>query len=367
VRKVDGPGRPRGRSARTTRRCSESTRVLYRPSLRAARIHRYGSVDELVVEETPKPTPGPGQLLISVIATAVNPIDWKMRAGVQSVAVRRTMPTILGMDVSGLVAEVGPGVTEFAVGDAVFSSPDHTRDGTYAEYVVVPASQVAIKPTSITHAEAASIPLVGLTAWDCLVRAASVQSGDRVLIHAGSGGVGTFAIQLAKHLGAEVATTCSARNAALVTELGADRVVDYTAEKFNEVLPPQDVILEAMGGDVLDRSLGMLTRGARLASINSGMGPRVERWGPGLGLVATIVATIWMVIFQRVVRGVRVTPVMRRADGEALAKIAALVDAGAIRPLIDRVVPLDEIADAHRYGETGRARGKIVIQVRPEP
>jgi NADPH:quinone reductase-like Zn-dependent oxidoreductase len=335
--------------------------------MRAARIHRYGPPDELVVEEAPTPVAGPGEVLIAVVATAVNPIDWKMRAGVQAAAIKRRMPTILGMDVSGIVEAVGPGVTRFKPGNAVFSSPDHRREGTYAEYVVVPAEQVAIKPTSITHAEAASIPLVGLTAWDCLVRSARLKSGEKVLIHAGSGGVGTFAIQLAKHLGAEVSTTCSARNEELVRSVGADHVVDYRTQRFDEVLPPQDVILEAMSGEVMTRSLAMLRRGARVASINSGMGPRTKRWGPFLGLVATILATAWMILFQRAVRGVRVSMVVRRADGETLARIAALVDEGVIRPIVDRILPLEEIADAHRYGETGRARGKIVIQVRPEP
>jgi len=340
---------------------------LYRRSVRAARIHRYGPPEELVVEEAPRPSPGPGEVLVAVVATAVNPIDWKLRKGVQAAIVRRRMPTILGMDVSGIVEEAGPGVTTFSIGDAVFASPDHRREGTYAEYVCVPVAQLAHKPASITHAEAASLPLVGLTAWDCLVRAADVKAGDAVLIHAGSGGVGTFAIQLAKHFGATVSTTCSARNADLVRSLGADRVVDYATERFEVVLPPQDVVLEAMGGDVLARSLRMLGRGARLASINSGMGPRVKRLGPVLGTLATVAATAWMILYQRIVRGVRASMVVRKPDGEALSSIAELVDAGAIRPLIDRVVPLEEIVDAHRYSETGRARGKIVIRVRPEP
>jgi len=335
--------------------------------VRAARIHRYGTADELIVEDAPRPSPGRGELLIAVVASSVNPIDWKMREGIQAAIAPRSMPTILGLDVSGLVEEVGQGVVGFDVGDAVFSSPDHRREGTYAEYVVVPAAQVAPKPASLTHAEAASLPLVGLTAWDCLVRAADLKAGERVLIQAGSGGVGTFAIQLAKHLGAEVATTCSGRNAELVTSLGADRVVDYTQERFDEVLPPQDVVLEAMGGEILARSLAVVRRGGRLSFINSGLGPRVERWGSVVGTLVTVVAAASMMLFQRLVRGVKASMVVRRADGAALAEIASLVDAGAIRPTIDREYPLAEIAEAHRYGETGRARGKIVIRVRPEP
>ncbi len=334
--------------------------------MRAARIHRYGTADELVVEEAPVPSPGPGQVLVRVICAAVNPIDWKMRSGAQAALIRRPFPLILGLDVSGVVEAIGPGVTAWAPGDAVFSSPDHERDGCYAEFVVIPAEQLAAKPASLTHAEAASLPLVGLTAWDCLVRSAKVQPGEKVLIHAGSGGVGTFAIQLAKHLGAEVATTCSARNHELVRSLGADHVVDYREDRFEQVLPPQDVVLEALGGENQERSLTLLGRGGRLTSINSGMPANVKRWGPVLGLVVTLLKNVAILVRQKL-RGVRFSMVLRQADGEALAQLAALADSGAIRPVIDREIPLEDIAEAHRYGETGRARGKIVVRVAPEP
>lgn len=335
--------------------------------MKAVRFHRYGPPDVLVVEDAPKPTPGPRDVLIAVVAAGTNPVDHQVRAGVQRAVVPRRLPFVLGMDVSGVVEAVGTDVTEFAVGDAVFASPDHRRDGSYAEYVVVDASEVARKPTSITHAEAASLPLVGLTAWDCLVSVTRVQPGEKVLIQAGSGGVGTFAIQLAKHLGAEVSTTCSARNVELVTSLGTDHVVDHRSERFEDVLPPQDVVLESMGGDIRRRSLTLLRRGGRMASINPHMPQHVERWGPVLGIVTMLVAVLWVIVTQRVVRGVRVSNVVRTANGEVLARIADLVDAGAIRPVIDQELPLEEAAEAHRYGETGRSRGKVVLRVRPEP
>ncbi len=335
--------------------------------MRAARIHRYGTADELVIEEAPVPTPGRGQVLVRVICAAVNPIDWKMRSGAQAAVIRRPFPLILGLDCSGVVEAVGPGVTALAPGDEVFSSPDHKRDGTYAEFTVIPEGQLARKPASLTHAQAASLPLVGLTAWDCLVRAADLKSGEKVLIHAGSGGVGTFAIQLARHLGAEVATTCSGRNAAWVRSLGADRVVDYQQERFEDVLPPQDVILECLGGDSLPRSLTLLRRGGRLTSINSGMPGHVKRWGPVLGLVVTIALNLRVLVVQRLFRGVRYAMVLRQPDGRVLARIGELADAGAIAPQIDREVALDDIADAHRHGETGRAQGKIVVRIAPDP
>ena len=335
--------------------------------MRAARIHRYGSADELVVEDAPVPTPGRGQVLVRVICAAVNPIDWKMRGGAQAAVIRRPFPLILGLDCSGIVEAVGPGVTAWAPGDAVFSSPDHKRDGTYAEFVVIPQDQLAAKPTTLTHAQAAALPLVGLTAWDCLVRSADLQAGEKVLIHAGAGGVGTFAIQLARHLGAEVSTTCSPRNAELVRSLGADRVVDYRSEQFDQVLPPQDVVLECLGGETLTRSLGLLRRGGRLASINSGMPANVKTHGPVLGLVVTLLLNLQVLITQRLFHGVRFAMVLRKSDPAVLARIAELVDAGEIRPIIDREVDLGDIADAHRYGETGRAQGKIVVRVAPEP
>lgn len=335
--------------------------------MRAARIHSYGTADEFVLEDAPVPSPGPGHVRIRVICAAVNPIDWKMRSGAQAAVIRRPFPLILGLDCSGVVDAVGPGVTAYAVGDEVFSSPDHKRDGTYAEFVVIPADQLARKPANLTHAEAASLPLVALTAWDCLVRAADLKSGEKVLIHAGSGGVGSVAIQLARHLGAEISTTCSGRNAEWVRSLGADRVVDYRTEEFDQVLPPQDVILECLGGETLTRSLTLLRRGGRLSSINSGMPANVKKWGPILGLLVTFAQNLKIMVVQRLLYGVKFAMVLRQPDPAVLSRIAELADAGTIKPQIDREVPLEDIADAHRYGETGRARGKIVVRVAPDP
>jgi len=330
--------------------------------MKAARIHRYGGPEVLVVEDVPVPEPAPGEVLVAVHASSVNPVDTKIRRGYQRAVVRRRLPTVLGMDLSGVVEAVGPGVEGFAPGDEVFASPNHRGDGTYAEYARVKVAELAPKPANLTHEEAASLPLVALTAWQCLDGRA--QPGDRVLIQAGSGGVGTAAIQLAKHLGATVTTTCSGRNADLVRELGADSVVDYTQERFWEVLEPQDLALDALGGAERRRLRQVLRRGGRLVSVNSDLPALARRVGPYLGVVAAALKLAAAILWSRLSRNVRLTPVVRSPDGQALAHLARLTESGALRPIIDRVYPLEEIAEAHRYSESGRARGKIVIRIR---
>jgi len=331
-------------------------------TMKAAVIDRYGPADVFRIADLAVPTPGPGDLLVKVHASSVNPVDTKQRLGIQRAVAPKRMPAILGMDVSGVVEAVGPGVTRFAVGDAVFSSPTHKRPGTYAEYVVIAEQEAARKPTSISHNEAASIPLAGLTAWDCLVTAADLQPGQRVLIQAGSGGVGTLAIQLAKHLGAEVITTCSARNAQLVTGLGADRVIDYREQAFVDVLSELDVVLESIGPHAWRDAVRVVRKGGVVAAIATGFPTAAKRWGPW---IAPLVVgwTLGTGVVGAKLRGKRLVPVLRSASGDNLARLAALVDDGTLKPVVDRTFPLAEIAEAHRYNETGRTRGKIVIEV----
>ena len=241
-------------------------------------------------------------------------------------------------------------------------SPSHRRQGTYAEQVAIDEGHLARKPARISHVEAASLPLVGLTAWQCLVGAAKLSAGDKVLIQAGAGGVGSLAIQLAKHLGAEVATTCSERNAAFVRELGATVVIDHTRERFDEVLAGYDVVLESMGGVDLDRAPRVLRRGGKLVYITTGLADYGERYGPTLGAAITLGRIAWRWLSSRM-RGKPATLVVRTPDGAALAQIAELVERGAISPIVENTFPLDRIADAHRALETGRTRGKIVIDL----
>lgn len=331
--------------------------------MRAVRMHEYGDASVLRLEDVPPPLLGPHDVRVAVRASSVNPIDTKVRSGGQRAVIRLTMPWTLGMDVSGVITEVGARVTRFAAGDEVFGSPSHRRMGCYAEEVVVRADELAHKPNSIDHLQAASLPLVGLTAWDALVTSCAVRSGQRVLIQAGAGGVGTVAIQLAKHLGATVYTTASAGNHELVKSLGADVAIDYRRERFEEVARGCDAALESVGGDDILRALAAVRRGGRVASITAGLPEYTKRHGPALGLLAFGVKLLGLMLRARLVHGVRLRMVTRRASAANLAALAALVDQGVIRPVIDRVFPLAGTADAHRYLETGRARGKVVLAV----
>lgn len=331
--------------------------------MRAARIHRYGPPEVLRVDEVETPRPGPRDVLVEVHASSVNPVDWKIRSGGQRNLVRYSLPWILGLDASGVVEAVGSRVTRFRVGDEVWSSPTHARPGTYAEKVCIDERELAHKPKNLSHDEAASMPLVGLTAYQCLVEKGRLRAGQTVLIHAGSGGVGSFAIQLAKHLGARVITTCSARNAEYVRELGADEVVDYTKQKIEEVVSGVDLVLDSLGEPALASNLAVLRRGGRISNITVDVPGHVERYGANLSVLTLGAVMLWMLLRCLLAKGVRFRHVLKRCDGAQLAIIREIVEAGGIRPTIDRVLPLDAIAEAHRHSESHRARGKIVVHV----
>jgi NADPH:quinone reductase-like Zn-dependent oxidoreductase len=268
------------------------------------------------------------------------------------------------MDMSGVVTEVGGAVDGFAVGDEVFSSTSHRRMGTYAEEIVVRAEEVAKKPRGLSHQEAAGLSMVGLTAWNALVGFCNLQPGQRVLIQAGSGGVGSTAIQLAKHLGAEVLATCSTRNLELVRDLGADVAIDYTEERYDDIASGCDAVLESLGGEHLGRALRTVRRGGRVASITTGLPAYTKRYGPWLGLAVVGLGTCATMIDAWLLRGRKLALVTRRPSGATLAKLAGLAENGALRPVIDRVYPLDAVAAAHAHIETGHARGKVVLAVR---
>ncbi|TNE51177.1 MAG: NADP-dependent oxidoreductase [Deltaproteobacteria bacterium] len=334
--------------------------------MKAAIIRSYGAPNVFQVEEFSRPSVGPRDVLIEVHASSVNPVDWKIRSGGQRGAIRYKLPWVLGMDVSGVVAEVGSSVTKFKPGDEVYSSPTHRRSGTYAEWVAIDEDAVALKPKNISHYEAASIPLVGLTAWESLVVKGNLQPGQKVLIQAGSGGVGSIAIQLAKHLGAYVITTCSGRNIELVKSLGADQVIDYTQENFDEVLSDIDLAVDALGGESMFKARKVLKRGGRLAMLRAALPENTKRFGPNLGLLITGWQLVTFILSSRLLYGIKASSILRQCSGEFLNQLTNLIEAGQIKPLVDKVFPLDEIAEAHKYSETGRARGKIVIAVKPE-
>ncbi len=332
--------------------------------MRAARIHGYGPPEVLRIDDIPAPEVRPNDVLIEVHASSVNPVDTKIRSGGQRGVVRYALPHTLGLDVSGVVTAVGERVTAFEVGDEVVSSPTHKRPGCYAEYVAIDASAVAKKAPSLSHHEAASIPLVALTAWQGVVDFGRVKEGDRVFVQAGSGGVGSIAIQIAKHFGAHVAATCSTRNVELVESLGADQVIDYTKQDYAEVLSEQDLVVDNLGYEHLAKGRSVLKRGGRLAMNVGGIPAATKAYGPNLGAVVAISKVVSFTVATRLFHGVAAKSVLRPSDGERLAQIMALCESGAIRPVIDRVFDLDAIAEAHAYSETGRARGKIVIAVR---
>ncbi len=328
--------------------------------MKAIRLHRYGGPDELVLEEVPSPRCGPHDVKLEVRAAGVNPVDFKFRDGSQRAIVWLRFPWTLGMDVSGVVREVGAKVKGFAVGDAVFSSPSHRRMGCYAEEVVVRASEVAPKPAALSHVEAAGFPLVALTAWEALVRTANLRTGERVLIQAGAGGVGTIAIQLARHLGARVLATCSARNVELVRSLGATPI-DYATEDYRAVARGCDVVLDTLGGEHLQGAVETVREGGRVVTVTPGLPEYTQRHGPVRGLLRFGLSFAAVVGRARLERGVSVWLATRRADGRLLAELARLAEQGVLRPVVDRTFPLARAADAHRYLETGHARGKVLL------
>jgi NADPH:quinone reductase-like Zn-dependent oxidoreductase len=309
-------------------------------TMHAVRMHSYGGPEVLVHEEVPIPQPEPGELLVRVKAAAVNPVDWKIREGRLREMLPHRLPLIMGWDVSGVVEAIGPGVTRFRAGNEVFSRPDILRDGTYAEYVVIRESEAAFKPVSVDHLHAAAIPLAGITAWKSLIEAAEVGPGQRVLIHGAAGGVGCFAVQLAKYRGAHVIATASDHNHDYLHRLGADELVDYRNGRFENVVNDVDVVFDTIGGDTQERSWQVLKKGGILVSIVS----------PPPAETATAHGVLQAFVFIQ-------------PDAAVLAELAKLVDAGKLRPFVEVVLPLAEARRAQELSQGGHVRGKIVLKV----
>ncbi|MFB4272934.1 NADP-dependent oxidoreductase [Nonomuraea sp. GTA35] len=326
-------------------------------------IERYGNNADLHAAELPDPQMGTDDVLIRIHAAGVNPLDLKIRDGAFKAILPYRLPLILGNDLAGVVTQVGPAVTRFAVGDEVYARPGKDRIGTFAELIAVSQEEVAVKPATLTMAEAASLPLVALTAWQALVERAQVRLGQKVLIHAGSGGVGTIAIQLAKQLGAHVATTASTAKVDLVKELGADIVVDYRQQDFATVLRDYDVVLDTLGGQALTKSLQVIKPGGTLISI---AGPPDAAFARELGANAILrlaMSALSLRIRRRARRrGVTYSFLFMRASGDQLRELTPLIEAGKIRPVVDRVFPFEQTPQALAYVEQGRAKaGKVVV------
>ncbi len=305
--------------------------------MQASRFHEYGPPDVLRLEEAPRPEPGEGQVLVRVHAAGVNPIDWKLRAGHLQAFMPVELPHTPGFDVAGTIEALGPGVTDVAVGDDVFGR----GAGTYAQYAVAPQTTLARKPAAVSFEQAATLPVGGVTAWAGLFAAAELEPGQRLLVHGGAGGVGSFVVQLAHWKGAHVIATASAANAEFVRSLGADEVVDYAAVRFEDVVSDVDVVYDTVGGDVTERSWGVLKPGGILVVI------------AGMPDTATAEA-----------RGVRTSGTNApEVTSPILQELARLAEAGDLRPQVGPTFPLADAAGAHALSETGHGRGRIVLNV----
>ncbi|MBD8016561.1 NADP-dependent oxidoreductase [Planococcus wigleyi] len=311
--------------------------------MKAIVIDSYGGKEQLKEQQVDKPAITDNQVLVEIHATSINPIDWKLREGYLKEMLPWEFPIILGWDAAGTIAEVGKDVKHFKVGDRVFARPATTRQGTYAEYVPVDEDLLAHMPESMTFEEGAAIPLTGLTAYQCLVDFAEVKKGDKVLIHAGAGGVGSMAIQIANSIGAYVATTASDKNDELVKSLGANRVINYREEDFSELLEDFDAVLDTMGGEVLDKSFKVLKKGGKLISI-AGQ-PSAEKAEQ---------------------HEVKASDFWLEPSGEQLKKLANLYVSGELKPTIGEVFEFTErgLQDAHELSESHHARGKIIIKIK---
>ena len=309
--------------------------------MKAAYIEAYGGSDQLKIGELPNPEIGPNDVLIEVHAASVNPVDWKIREGHFKGMLNFPMPLVLGWDVAGTVAALGSEVSSFTIGDAVFSRSDIARQGTYAEMVTVDAQLIVAKPESLSFEQAASLPLVAHTAWQVMFETMDLQKGNKIFIGAGSGGVGTLAIQLAHARGAHVVTSTSTANLEWVRKLGADEVIDYTTHNPNDLVRDMDYVFETMGSADQTEMYAMLKKGGQLVSISKQPDEAAAK-----------------------AAGVRVAYVFMQPTGARLEKIAESVRLGELKPVIDQVFALEHIRDAHDYAERGHAKGKVVIRVK---
>jgi NADPH:quinone reductase-like Zn-dependent oxidoreductase len=307
--------------------------------MKAIRIHEFGGPDVLKYEDVPVPQPGPGEIRIKVIAAGVNPVDWKIRKGLMKIP----LPITMGFDVSGIVEAIGPKVDGFYPGDQVFAKASIAHGG-YAEYTIVNDSQAALKPRSIGFVEAAAVPTAGLTAWQMLFDVAGLKSDQKVLIHGAAGGVGSFALQFAKWKGAYAIGTASETNRQFLLSLGADEVIDYNTQRFEDIVHDADVVIDTIGGDTFDRSWRVLKPG---------------------GFLVTSVAEVKKGTTDA--RGVRAEHIVSHADGSALAQIAKIIDGRLIEPIVTTVLPLSEARKAQELSEGRHTRGKIVLRVADEP
>jgi alcohol dehydrogenase len=332
--------------------------------MKAFVVERYGSNDGVRQVEWPQPEPGAHDVLVKIHAASVNPVDFKIRDGKLRPVLRYRLPFVLGSDLAGEVVRVGSAVRHFKEGDLVYGRANKMRIGSFAEYIAISEDDIAIKPSSMDMVQAASVPLVALTAWQAFHDEFKLQRGHKVLVQAGSGGVGVFAIQIAKHLGAYVATTTGTGNVDWVHALGADRVIDYRKQDFAQELDGFDLVLDTLGGEALEKSVQVLKPHGTIISIS---GPPDPAFAKSIG--ANFVVQLAMRLMSRRIRRLADKHRMHyrfffmRPSGKQLRRIAALIDAGDLRTVVDRVFPFEQTREALAYVESGRAKGKVVIRI----
>lgn len=333
--------------------------------MKAFILDKYSKKAPLRLGEMPVPELRDDEVLVEVHAAGVNLLDSKVKSGAFKIFLHYKLPLIIGHDVAGIVVKVGPRVRLFKPGDKVYSRPDDFRIGAFAEFIAIKEDSLALMPEKLTMEEAASIPLVGLTAWQALIEMANLKKGQKVLIQAGSGGVGTFAIQLAKHLGAFVATTTSAANMNWVKGLGADLVIDYKKDDFEKILNDYDVVLNSQDNETLNKSLSVLKSAGKLISIS---GPPDPEFADKIGAPWYLKLILRLLSFsirkKAKRRKVSYSFLFMKANGSQLREITALINSGIIHPVIDRVFPFDATQDAITYVEAGRAKGKVVVKLK---
>lgn len=327
-------------------------------------VEQYGKKRALTRLDRPTPVPNEHEVLVEIRAAAVNLLDSKIRDGEFKVLLPYKTPFALGHDLAGVITHVGARVTKFKIGDEVYARPRDHHQGTFAESIAVHEDDLALKPKNLSMNEAASIPLVGLTAWQALIEMGQLKRGQKVFIQAGSGGVGTFAIQLAKHLGAYVATTTSSKNADLVKRLGADEVIDYQTQDFEQVLSNYDLVLNSQDSKTLLKSLRILKPNGKLISISGPPDP-IFAQSFGLNLLLKMVMALLSFKTRKIARrlGIQYHFLFMRADGQQLKEITQLIEAGKVKPVIDQVFPFDSTNEALTYVEAGRSVGKVVIEI----
>lgn len=333
--------------------------------MNAFTISKYSKTEPLQQVQLPEPTVKADEVLVEIHAASVNLLDSKIKSGEFKLVLPYKFPLILGHDVAGVVTKVGANVRKFKVGDEVYARPADHSIGAFAELIAVKERDLALKPKNLTMEEAASIPLVGLTVWQALVEKANLQKGQKVFIQAGSGGVGTLAIQLAKHLGAFVATTTSATNKEWVKGLGADVVIDYKTEDFETVLKDYDVVLNSQDAKTLEKSLRILKPNGKVISISGPPDPEYAREAGLPGLVRIVIGLLsFSIRRQAKKRNVGYAFLFMRAEGSQLSELTALIEAGKIRPVVDKIFSFEQTNEAMAYVESGRAKGKVVVKVK---